>query len=1116
MTQSIGRKPVDAGTMAAAVKAAWRCRNDDALIEGQAAVTIQIQYDMEPGAPTRAQGTDAVDSAVKELEADHLPLLNAATLAKVEAAMRSGAGASTAGGAALVGPSDASNGQAPSASSIKNAASQLSGYLNAGATLPEALACISTQYGGAGCDPLTLACAALFVQAPVSMEGYLHDPSGPSPVRLAAATLMKYFDARTLDEATRLMAATPRAGAIDDRALAAATRRLAADTEGSAQYSSDMSALRAALADSLNAFVGEKGIAWIDDPTRIDAWLQGEATVVRQVLASANPAARERTSHDLGLALIELQTLAAVANATPVHQAGESPSTLQKETDVAQTIELTTQLKNLGVLTIDPATNQLTAPANPYGFTSYSGVVNVDDWTLYNDITHDPSIVNLQTRDVSDVVGEAGSTAPESARKAEADLRATSGILAEFKNGGALNYQDLLTAVTRSAPVQQRFTDLARSVHARHAVDVVHADAQILKSVGTPADADLTLALYQEKFEARFEHLVAHGTWNTADGLSVFWEHDDGPRYAMDVGDAYAALGDATTPAARTAAGHALLNVVKTRMDGNSFVVTGDGDEKDYDLNWIDKDGNQDVNPQLFQDIVTSEPHSQTAKFIEDELPSLNGRASAASSSSTASSAVGYAAPGSVAPQGSTQIITSRVALIDALGSAYGKTPVTNAAPGAPQYDGNDKVYGGTTLNNLADTVLASQNVSAPSEASPIEITLLPVMYWSDASLSKESDDQQKNAQLLQLIQVDGEAGRKYVGPASSQAFDSYDAWVQDNGLAKGTMLSQPHLTTSGAGTPVDVWGQTVTGPKQHVSNWDVLLQASGAILGFGVMGVASFVSPEADGVLGLLYDSSQVYLKATSVLQVADATQKIAMNPSSWRAWTSGALVTASSMLQNSKILSNLKLNGVMQAFGATPSEDPVIAEILEKTSGKRVVVFGGYSGLGYADEDAVASACAQDLEREIAAHGAENIIVVGGATSDGIGDIGYRVAKDYSIDTLGIVSEEARAFGASSYCDYVVYVPDPGQTWSTVASDGMSYMVTVAADGRGAYYAYGGGDIARDELVEAQQRGVPTVIHPEFEPNPEKVAARVAKNPAFEPQPITAAIRNGLLSAG
>jgi hypothetical protein len=1108
MQTSIGRKPLDASSMAAAIEAAWKCRDDEGLAMGQAALTIQMQHDLAVG----AAGEDPLDTAVKELEAEHLPSLDfpgAQSLEKAAQAMRAGAGSSTAGGATPVRTGDR---LPPSASAIKQAVSQLNAYLSAGVKLPEALSCVSTEDGGIGCDGLTLACAALFVQAPASLQAYLRDPTGPTPVRLARATLTQYFDAATLDQATDLMAATEHTGAFDEHAVSAALTKLAADQEGSIDYTDDMTALRTALTDALDAQSGKQGIAWMADPLSRDTLDQAEAAVVHQAFASvssASSATQQSASHNLTLALTELQTLGEVQGVTFAHHKPDSAVDGATQSDVAKTNELTAQLESLGLLRIDPTTQALVAPSNPYAMTRNSAQGSLDDWTLYNDITRDASIVQLKTDDLNEVIGAAGSASSESAQAAQADLRATSGLLAEFKSGGAFNYQDLLAGALQSAPVRQRFVDLAGSVHAKHAIDEVHADAQILKNVGAPADADLAVALYQDKFQSRFEGLVAHGVWNNGGGLSILWgDHNDAPRYAADVGDAYAALGDTTTPAGQTAAGRRLLGAVKTRMDGNDFVGTGGGSEKNYDLNWTSKGGTHIVNPQLYQDIVDAAPHSSTAKFIEEELPTL--------SHSDAAPPPEAAAANAASP--STRVVTSRAALIDALGSAYNQTPLPHPAPGEPHYDGNDKAYGDKTLNQIADGVTASQHIGVPSDNAPLELTTLPMLYWSEAAQKASRADKQADPQTLPLIEIDGAAGRKFIGPGNPKAFDSYDAWVRNNGLGKGTLLSQQYLTTDRAGMPVNVWDQTATGPKKPMSNLDIFLKAGEAMVLFpavGALSVAPFAAPmlatATGGVLRLAYLGTRIYFAGAATWNAGSAIKNVATHPTSWRAWAVGGAVTAVSVAPYAKGIGALTLGGTTPALTSASSEDPVLSQIMAKIGDKRPLVVGGFSGTGYADVDRAVQAWTADLQREIETHGAENLIVVSGATSDGIGDIAYSVAKAHGVDTLGIVSEEARQFGVSPYVDDVVFVPDPGKTWSTIAPDGQSYMVSAAA----IYYGYGGGEIARDELIEAQQRGIPTVIYGDFGPDPasKQLLSKLAKNPNFDQTPVKTAIDDGRL---
>ena len=262
-----------------------------------------------------------------------------------------------------------------------------------------------------------------------------------------------------------------------------------------------------------------------------------------------------------------------------------------------------------------------------------------------------------------------------------------------------------------------------------------------------------------------------------------------------------------------------------------------------------------------------------------------------------------------------------------------------------------------------------------------------------------------------------------------------------------------------------------------------------------------------------LAYLGTRIYFTGAAAWNAASAINNVATHPTSWRAWAVGGAVTAASVMPYTKRIAALKLGGTTPALASASSEDPVLSQIMVRIGDKRSVVAGGFSGTGYADVDAAVQAWTADLQREIETHGAENLIVVSGATSDGIGDIAYSVAKAHGVDTLGIVSEEARQFGVSPYVDDVVFVPDPGKTWSTIAPDGQSYMVSAAA----IYYGYGGGEIARDELIEAQQRGIPTVIYEDFGPDPasKQLLAKLAKNPSFDPTPVKAAIGDGRLRA-
>lgn len=171
--------------------------------------------------------------------------------------------------------------------------------------------------------------------------------------------------------------------------------------------------------------------------------------------------------------------------------------------------------------------------------------------------------------------------------------------------------------------------------------------------------------------------------------------------------------------------------------------------------------------------------------------------------------------------------------------------------------------------------------------------------------------------------------------------------------------------------------------------------------------------------------------------------------------------------------------------------------------TANKRVVVFSGYSGRGYADATVYAefnepyldleNTLSGILDKEIERYGKENIVVVAGATEDGIGAV-YGVAKSKNLTTLGIVSEEAEKYNVpiAEDCDNHVYVPDPSGTWKVLDPNGESYMVNVAkgnASYKGKFYSLGGGDVTVSELQEAERLGIKTEVHENFRPNKAKV---------------------------
>lgn len=175
---------------------------------------------------------------------------------------------------------------------------------------------------------------------------------------------------------------------------------------------------------------------------------------------------------------------------------------------------------------------------------------------------------------------------------------------------------------------------------------------------------------------------------------------------------------------------------------------------------------------------------------------------------------------------------------------------------------------------------------------------------------------------------------------------------------------------------------------------------------------------------------------------------------------------------------------------------------KLQNEISDKKTLVFGGFSGLGYADLEKMEQVARQRIEKAIKENGLNNVVVVAGATSDGIGEV-YKIAKELGVTTYGIVSEAGKEYGSDKYCDKTFFVPDPKGTWQVLSSQGDSYMVDVAKK-NGVLIYYGGGDVAVSEIKEAKNKGIECEIDISFEPNPEQVAKKKAKNPNLDSTPL------------
>jgi len=160
-------------------------------------------------------------------------------------------------------------------------------------------------------------------------------------------------------------------------------------------------------------------------------------------------------------------------------------------------------------------------------------------------------------------------------------------------------------------------------------------------------------------------------------------------------------------------------------------------------------------------------------------------------------------------------------------------------------------------------------------------------------------------------------------------------------------------------------------------------------------------------------------------------------------------------------------------------------VDEFRELLKGKSPIVFGGYSGLGYENPEALRDEVRKTLENLKLRYG-DRLIVVSGATSVGIGLV-YEIASELGLPTLGVVSDRVNPGDISPFCDNVLLVSDPAGTWEVKTKSGDSYMVEAARKGEMIYF--GGGQVAASEILEARDKGIAATVLSSFMPDPEKV---------------------------
>ena len=111
---------------------------------------------------------------------------------------------------------------------------------------------------------------------------------------------------------------------------------------------------------------------------------------------------------------------------------------------------------------------------------------------------------------------------------------------------------------------------------------------------------------------------------------------------------------------------------------------------------------------------------------------------------------------------------------------------------------------------------------------------------------------------------------------------------------------------------------------------------------------------------------------------------------------------------------------------------------------------------------------------DRVLSAFDAGSTIVNLGATPDGIGAV-YELAKRKGFVTTGIVSVQAMKSNValSPHVDYVFYVEDA--TWGGYldGTDRLSPTSKAMVENSRIVVGIGGGEVARDELIEARRLG-------------------------------------------
>ena len=158
----------------------------------------------------------------------------------------------------------------------------------------------------------------------------------------------------------------------------------------------------------------------------------------------------------------------------------------------------------------------------------------------------------------------------------------------------------------------------------------------------------------------------------------------------------------------------------------------------------------------------------------------------------------------------------------------------------------------------------------------------------------------------------------------------------------------------------------------------------------------------------------------------------------------------------------------GVTEPQQSVISPDEAIQYFAQQD--KVVLTFVGYSGAEYEAADKMLDEARNILSQ----YSPQKTIVNIGATPSGIGAV-YDVAKKMGFATTGIVSTQAKEYqvSLSPYVDRVFYIED--NTWGGFLknTDKLSPTSQAMVQSSDIVIGIGGGEVARDEMLNAQRMG-------------------------------------------